>query len=598
MSLVHRKARSFMSRWFKLSCCAAVCLGTVGVALLPSGELATQKILAAELAASGSGGVARSTPASAVTDADVIAYIDEQIRKGWSDTGVAPSVKATDGEWCRRVYLDILGRVPTVEELNGFLSTTGADKRLNLVNLLLGESVGTKQKSLGAGKDSDAYLEEYARNFSTIMSILLVGRPPVRNANRETVNRDGMQAYLRGSFLRNKSWDKMVYEIVSARGTTSPDSPEFNGAANFLVNKLAENAAEATAKTAKYFLGVQVQCTQCHNHPFNDWKQDQFWGLNAFFRQTKMVQNRNGRMVEYVTLDNQDFKGEGNNPKEAEIYYELRNGVLQVAYPTFIDGTKINPSGYVNEVDRRSELASLIVKHENFGQAIVNRMWSHFLGYGFTKPVDDMGPHNPVSHPELLNRLGKEFASRGHDLKKLIRWITLSEAYSLSSKTTPKNKKDDPSLGEKPAFSHFYVRQMEAEELYESLLAATKAGVEGTYEERMNKRATWLSQFTVTFGNDEGTEATTFDGTIPQVLMMMNGDLTNNALQGQFMDQLAASRGMLKDKVDYLYQAALSRKPSSQELTLAMSARGSDEKGVLQDVFWALLNSNEFIFNH
>ena len=464
--------------------------------------------------------------------------------------------------------------------------------------MLLGEEINTKQKGLSAGRTSEQYLTEYARNWTNIWSILLVGRPPVANANRELVNREGMHAFLRGSFLRNKPWDKIVHEIVSARGTTSTESPEFNGAANFLVNKLAENAAEATAKTAKYFLGVQVQCTQCHNHPFNDWKQDQFWGLNAFFRQTKMIQNRNGQMVEYVTLDNEDFKGEGNNPKEAEIYYELRNGVLQVAYPTFIDGTKINPSGYVTEVDRRTELANLIVKHENFGQAIVNRLWSHFLGYGFTKPVDDMGPHNPISHPELLSRLGKEFASRGHDLKKLVRWITLSEAYALSSKATMANKKDDPSLGEKPAFSHFYVRMMEAEDLYESLVAATKAA-EGSYEEQEAKKRDWLRQFTVTFGNDEGTEATTFDGTIPQVLMMMNGGLTKAALEGNFMKLLLAdTKTSPKEKIEYLYLATLARKPSSQEMSLAAAAQGANAMDVLQDVFWSLLNSNEFIFNH
>ena len=406
-----------------------------------------------------------------------------------------------------------------------------------------------------------------------------------------------MQAYLRGSFLRNKPWDKIVEEIVSAQGTTSPGSPEFNGATNFLVNKLAENATEATAKTAKYFLGIQVQCTQCHNHPFNDWKQDQFWGLNAFFRQTKSIENRSGQNVEYVTLGNEDFRGEGSNPKEAEIYYELRNGELRVAYPTFVDGTKINSSGYVNEVDRRTELAKLIVKHENFGKAFVNRMWGHFLGYGFTKPVDDMGPHNPVSHPELLDRVGQEFAARGHNVRELIKWITLSEAYSLSSRTTPANKKDDPSLGEKPLFTHFYIRQMQAEELYESLLAATRAA-EGDPDEQAAKKSMWLQQFTVTFGNDEGDEATTFNGTIPQVLMLMNGDLTNTALTSNFMKQLAAQGGSLKDKVDYLYLATLSRRPTSMEAQLAMAARGADQGAILQDVFWALLNSNEFIFNH
>lgn len=587
-----------MTQRFSISCCALVCLGAFGVALLPEHGTSARGLAAAELApSSDAGGVERSTPASAVTDNDIIAFIDAQVRAGWADSGIGPSAKATDGEWCRRVYLDIIGRTPTAEEVTAYLASGGPDKKLNLVNMLMGESIGTKQSALGAGKTADQYLEEYAHNWASTFSILFVGRPPARNANREMVNRDGMQAFLRGAFLRNKPWDRVVEELVGATGTTAPDSPQFNGATNFLVNKLQENAAEATAKTAKYFLGVQVQCTQCHNHPFNDWKQDQFWGLNAFFRQTKAVQNRNGQDVQYVTLDNEDFRGEGNNPKEAEIYYELRNGVLQVAYPTFIDGTKINPSGYVNEVDRRAELAKMIVKHENFGQAIVNRMWGHFLGYGFTKPVDDMGPHNPVSHPELLARLGKEFSSRGHDLKKLIRWVTLSEAYALSSKSTPSNKKDDPSLGEKPRFSHFYVRQMEAEQLYESLLVATRVS-SGSYEEQMQKRRDWLSQFTVTFGNDEGSEATTFDGTIPQVLMMMNGSLTKTALNGDFIGRLAASNSSMKDKIDYLYLTALARKPTSQELALAGAARGSASREVLEDVFWALLNSNEFIFNH
>jgi len=576
-----------MTKWFQFSCCALIVGGAVGVALIRT-DNASHAAEAAPAASAPSGGVERATPTSAVTDNDIINFINEQVRAGWKEGGIGPSAPATDGEWCRRVYLDILGRVPTVDELKAFLATGGPDKRLKLVEKLLGE---------GNDPMAERYLEEYARNFTTMYSILLVGRPPAQNANREMVNRPGMSAYLRGSFLRNKPWDKMVEELVSARGTTSPDSPEFNGATNFLVNKLQENAAEATARTAKYFLGIQVQCTQCHNHPFNDWKQDQFWGLNAFFRQTRAIQQRTGRDVDYVTLDNQDFAGEGNNPKEAEIYYELRNGVLQVAYPTFVDGQTINKSGYVNEVDRRAELAKLVVKHENFGRAAVNRMWGHFLGYGFTKPVDDMGPHNPVSHPELLDRLGKEFAYRGHNMKQLIKWITLSEVYSLSSKSTPRNKKDDPSLGEKPLFSHFYVRQMQAEELYESLLAATKAGT-GSYEEQQAKKSEWLRQFTVTFGNDEGDEATTFDGTIPQVLMLMNGALVNDALTGQFMEQLVNAGASPKDKIEHLYLATLGRKPTSQELGLSLSAGSRRPGDSLRDVFWALVNSNEFIFNH
>lgn len=583
-----------MTKWFQGICCTLVGTGACAIALLQPHASST----AAEIAAaSDATSATRTLPRSAsteVNDQDIVKFINEQIRKGWQEGGIGASPAATDNEWCRRVYLDVIGRLPTVEELDAYLKSGGPDKRLKLVSMLMGETLSSNPKDQAA---ADKYLEEYARHWASKYSILFVGRPPAQRANRELVNRDGMQAYLRGSFLRNKSWDKIVEEIVGATGTTSPGSPQFNGATNFLVNKLAENASEATAKTAKYFLGIQVQCTQCHNHPFNDWKQDQFWGLNAFFRQTKSVENRNGQSVEYVTLDNEDFAGEGSNPKEAEIYYELRNGELRVAYPTFVDGTKINSSGYVNEVDRRAELAKMIVKHENFGKAFVNRMWGHFLGYGFTKPVDDMGPHNPVTHPELLDRLGQEFSARGHNVKDVIKWITLSEAYSLSSKSTPRNKKDDPSLGEKPLFSHFYIRQMQAEELYESLLAATKAA-EGDPDEQAAKKSMWLQQFTVTFGNDEGDEATTFDGTIPQVLMLMNGDLTKTALASNFMSQLAASNMAMPEKVSYLYQATLSRKPSSRELALAMASQGKSAQDVLQDVFWALLNSNEFIFNH
>ena len=158
-----------------------------------------------------------------------------------------------------------------------------------------------------------------------------------------------------------------------------------------------------------------------------------------------------------------------------------------MAYPVFVDGTSLaalyrgEGRGFrrswaaVKDVNRREELAKLILASREFDRAIVNRMWAHFLGYGFTKPIDDIGPHNPPSHPELLDELGNRSAMRGFDLKKLMRWIVLSEPYSLSSQMTARNQDDDPSLGAKPMFSRFYLRQMEAEQLYESLLVATAA---------------------------------------------------------------------------------------------------------------------------
>jgi len=461
-----------------------------------------------------------SIPSSAITDEDIIAYINKKIREGWAGAEITPSPLATDAEWCRRVYLDILGRIPSIDELNQFLGSKSAKKRAELVDRLVGNS-----------ESEDRYLEEYARNWTTVWTNVLIGRPKnAREEQRDMVDREGMQQFLRSSFLRNKPYDKLVYELVSATGSNKPGEPDYNGATNFLLDNLQEMGTTATAKVARYFLGLQVQCTQCHNHPFNDWKQNQFWSMNAFFRQTKGNRTMQGRMVSSARLTNEDFAGESSNPKDASIFYELRNGVIEIAYPMFVDGTEINHSGYASEVDRRAELGKLIIKSEYLGKAIVNRMWAHFMGYAFTKPVDDMGPHNAATHPELLEKLGKEFAAQGHDLKRLIKWVTLSEAYALSSKIGATNKKDDPSLGEKPLFSRFYIRQMQAEQLYASLLTATDAlKTKGDREAQEKTMQTWLQQFTLAFGTDEGDEATTFNGTIPQALMMMNGELVKTA---------------------------------------------------------------------
>jgi hypothetical protein len=567
----------------------------VTLAACLAGALAVAVSANAADSASASGSIKET---STSTDEEVIDYINKLIRQGWSDNGIHPSQPATDNEWVRRVHLDLLGRIPTVDETNAFMTDRSRDKKAKLVNKLL---------------FSDEYVEDYARNWSTIWTNVLIGRTG-GTERRTMVSRDGLQQYLRRTFLRNKPYDEFVFELISANGTNKPGEENYNGAVNFLLDNLMENAVPATAKTAKIFLGLQVQCTQCHNHPFNDWKQDAFWSMNAFFRQTKPTRlSERGQDMQTVRLDDTDFAGEDNDPKEAAIFYELRNGLSKVAYPTFIDGQTINNSGYVREVNRRDELARLVRQSPNLSQAMVNRTWAHFFGYGFTKPIDDMGPHNPPTHPELLQRLGKDFASRGYDIKQLIRWITLSDAYALSSRFNPANRdkqvkdkyKDDPQMGDKPLFSHFYLRQMQAEELYESLVVATEADKgRGSYEEQEKTKTAWLQQFNTAFGTDEGDEATTFNGTIPQALMMMNGELIKKATdgdKGSYLNRLATSNIKDADKISHLYLAALSRKPTSNELKVAQQywvVRKGKTVEALQDIFWALLNSNEFIINH
>ncbi len=523
---------------------------------------------------------------------DQVNKINELVRQVWTDYDLKPSPQAPDNEWCRRVFLDILGRVPTVEELQAFVSDKAPDKRGQLVNRLLND---------------ERYTEEYARNWTTIWTNILIGRSG-GTENRSLTNREGMQKYLRDTFARNKPYDRMVYELVSAKGSTKPGTENFNGAANFLAMKVNEEKATlATAATAKIFLGLQVQCTQCHNHPFNEWKQQKFWDFNAFFRQTRALRKfvPGTRDVDFAELVDEDFAGEANNPDKAVIFYELRNATMQSAYPAFIDGTKIGESGYVSQINRRDELAKLMLTSEYLDQAIVNRYWGHFLGYGFTKPVDDLGPHNPPSHPELLAYLAEQFRENSYNLKELIRWVTLSEPYSLSSRTIEANVADDPLLGEQPKFSRFYLRQMRAEELYESLVTATQAHkTRGSYEEQERAKANWLGQFTTAFGNDEGEEITTFNGTIPQALMMFNGDLVKEATsldQGGFLWEVSASNLVAAKKINYLYQAGLARNASKDEILIAnklLLARGGKVEEALQDVWWAILNSNEFILNH
>lgn len=520
-----------------------------------------------------------------------VGEINSVIEQQWRDYEIRPAPEVDDSKWCRRLFLDVIGRIPTVQELTEFTQDRSPDRRRRLVERLL---------------EDDRYAEEYAGHWASIWTNVLIGRSGGTERGSLT-NRDGMMKYLRDSFAVNKPYNQLVYELVTAEGATKPGMDGFNGATNFLADKVnTEDAVLATSSTSRIFLGLQVQCTQCHNHPFNQWKQQRFWDFNAFFRQTRALRRfvSGTNDIDYAELVNQDFAGEAGNPSDALIFYELRNGLMKTAYPVFMDDTAIGASGYLSEVDRRKELGRLMIESPFMDKMMVNRYWAHFLGHGFTKPVDDLGPHNVPSHPELLEYLAGEVRGNSHDVKQLIRWIVLSRPYQLAARHSSANDIDDPLVGESPKFSHFYLRQMTAEQLYQSLVISSGASAAGSYEQQERERRRWMSQFVTAFGTDEGDEATTFNGSIPQALMLFNGELTRQAIsdaEGGFIKRLMVEHRNPRDRVNHLFLAGLARRASRDELSIAsklQAARGGDEVAMLQDMWWAIINSNEFIMQH
>lgn len=509
----------------------------------------------------------------------LISFVNEQISRSWQENEIQPSEVADDAEWLRRVYLDIAGHVPTGNATEDFMRDKDVSKRSKVIDALLADS-------------------GYVRNFTTYWTNTLIGR-----VTPDRTNRGALEKFLRESFAKNRPWNEIVFDLISSEGRFDE-----NGAVNFLLAQLQLNpdseeyVVEATAKTARVFLGLQVQCTQCHNHPFNDWKQNQFWEFNSFFRQIQRVDHdkynpQTGQMDDdYSELVSRSFGG--------PVYYETRAGLMLVAYPKYF-GTEYDQGA---ETNRRSEFAKSITKDDPnklLAKAIVNRMWGYYFGNGFTRPIDDMGPHNPASHPELLDRLTDEFIKSGYDLKQLSRWICNTEAYNLTSRFNPKNEIDNPANGEIPLFSHMYVKPLQVEQLYESLLVATSADSTGggSYEGASGKRDQWVTQFLSIFGGDDE-DPSLYSGTIPQALLMMNGPLVSAAVSGEkgsYLNSVLSNPAYKKEpeRIRALYLAALGRTPTNAELKkLQPMMTRTDRLSAYQDLYWALLNSNEFIVNH
>jgi hypothetical protein len=404
-----------------------------------------------------------------------------------------------------------------------------------------------------------------------------------------------------------------VKKLITATGKNTD-----NGAVNFILAHLGEDTpamkkteegdftmVPVTSRITRLFLGIQTQCTQCHDHPFdNNLTQQQFWGINAYLRQVKregtMPMNNNRMSKLPLTL-----KDDASVNSEAVVYYEkVKNSLIRQTKATFLDGSRISldPASKtpINGLSRREELAQRVIDHPNFPRAVVNRMWAHFMGKGFTQPFDDFNEQNQVSIPELLDELSASYKHYAYDQKMLIRWICNSRAYNLGCVANKTNEKEDAEK----FFSRMLLKVQSPEQLFESLMLATKADA----PDKKALREQWESRLISNFGDDEGNEVS-FNGTVVQALMMMNGKEINDAISRTDKGTLAESVNVKKHRGDAvirdLYMAALNRPPSAVELNKIGSAfplyRGVKDKdawGPYQDLFWAILNSNEFMLNH
>ncbi len=524
--------------------------------------------------------------------------INELLAKAWTDNKVRPSARATDYEFIRRVYLDLIGRIATPAEVRHFEMNRD---RVKLVHRLLYDKVKIE------GHEYD-YPEEFAKNWANIWTVWLM----TRSAN--PVYQEQMRVWLEDLFARGGSHKEMVEKLLAATGKSND-----NGAVNYILRNIGQpqeggqpakdgvfDAVPITSRTTRLFLGLQTQCVQCHDHPFNpDWKQSNFWGVNVFFRQIDREPLMLGRQRNAADAPVLTLKDDPSLNDEAITSYEKRNGMVQYTKAVFLDGRKVDFTKDTRP--RRQVLAELVTSSEMFPKAYVSRIWGHLFGRGMNEhpAVDDFGEHNKVVHPELLDYLAKEFAAEtpdyppnqynAYDPKKLLFWICTSEAYGLSSQPNPTNDKPDADV----FFSRMPLKAMTPEQLFESLATATEGKVEKLTEERRKRREEWIKKLVVNFGDDEGKEIT-FNGTLLQALMLMNGKELSEAIKtrdrGTLVEAIKKGKGNPNRVIEELYLAALNRRPGTEASRIGRYK--SNDPNFYADLFWALLNSNEFILNH
>ena len=490
--------------------------------------------------------------------------IDRSLASAWQRDGVTPAAPADDAEFLRRAYLDVIGKIPSVAEVESFLADRQSDKRQRLIDALLRRG---------------AHAQHFANTWRGLM---LAGA--AENIESQ-INTPQLETWLRLRFAVNVPYDRLVTELltapVEAPQTSGPRVRSFvpSPVAFFQANE--QKPEMIAASTTRIFLGVQVQCAQCHDHPFSHWTRQEFWSLAAFF-------DAPGGMP-------------SSKPPGGSANAILIPETEMVVEPAFLDGSAPDWNETTN---KRELLSQWITGTDNpyFAKAAVNRLWEHFLGRGFVHPVDDLDKANPPSHPELFAEMARQLAAHNFDLNYLIRAITASRAYQLTSRAT--------SVGEDDLvrFARMPIRRMTVDQLFASVVQAT-----GYRQQRSNNRnqvlpdlANAAAEFRSRF-SEQSVPRTEAETSILQALTLMNGKLVSQATDLGDSETLAAVADApflsATERVEALYMATLSRRPDDDErarLVAYVDGGGaeSNRQQALADVFWALLNSAEFALNH
>jgi hypothetical protein len=540
--------------------------------------------------------IASGAPPQTASKPDALSVarkIDHFLSLGFKAADREPAPLADDAEFLRRIYLDLAGRIPSVAEARAFLADKKVDKRRRLIDALLSRPAYANHF---ANVWRAAWLPEAG---GTIQNLLLSG---------------GFEKWLRRELRANKGYHEMARGLLALplsenmmdllRVFNDPDGTTPSPVAFYIAKE--NKPEELAAATARLFLGARVECAQCHNHPFAAWKREQFWSLAAFFAGIKSQAQG-------------DFsfpRGEDTSKRRITI-----PGTKTTVPALFLDG---RTPKFQNGFSPRQTLVDWMTADDNpyFARAAVNRLWAYFFGAGLIEPVDEMiGAGIQASHPELLDELARQFKAARYDLKFLIRAITNSQAYQRTSAVPPEAPRPAPESepedenGPPRLFDRMPLRGLRPEQLFDSLAQATG------YQEA---KVTGLAQFIGSKSSPRGDFMARFAGSrekyadteisILQALAMMNGKIVSDATRLESSETLAAVADApfltTAGRIEILYLATLSRPPRPDEMTrlvayvdrggVARTARATTPQynRALADVFWALLNSSEFIFNH